>query len=203
MSPLFIVWWSIIGYLSGSLAWGYWIGRYLYRIDIRTKGSGNIGATNVFRVLGPVPGIFTFILDVAKGSLPILIVKYFHGNIVNQIVLFIIGLATILGSKFSIFLKGKGGKAVNCSFGVLLAIIPKEAFSVFLLWIFIFIITGYVSLASIIAAVGLPLFLWLFQKNILLTAAGIIICVVVVSAHKENIRKLLKKKENRFNIWKK
>ncbi len=201
MSLFLIVWWSVIGYLSGSLVWGYWISKYLYNIDIRAKGSGNIGATNVFRVLGPVPGIFTFVLDVGKGSIPVLLAKQFHGNDVNQLALIIIGLFTIIGSKFSVFLKGKGGKAVNCSFGVLLGIMPQEAIITFLLWALIFITTGYVSAASIIAAISLPVFLWLFQKSMVLITAGIIICILVISAHKENILRLYQGKENRFRIW--
>lgn len=203
MSLFLILCWSAVGYLSGSLAWGYWVGRYLYNVDLRTKGSGNIGATNVFRILGPVPGIITFMLDVAKGVLPVSLVKYFYGNNANQLVLLIIGLATIIGSKFSIFLKGKGGKAVNCSFGVILAIIPKEAIISLFLWVLVFIFTGYVSLASMVAAFGLPVFLYIFHKSAVLITAGIIICILIISAHKENIKRLIQGKENRFHIWKK
>ncbi|MCM8759976.1 MAG: glycerol-3-phosphate 1-O-acyltransferase PlsY [Candidatus Omnitrophica bacterium] len=202
MSLFLITFWSIIGYLAGSLPWGYWISKYFYKIDIRTRGSGNIGATNVFRVLGPVPGIITFLLDVGKGSLPIILLKHLQQTNTNQAVLLIVGIATIVGSKFSIFLKGKGGKAVNCSFGVLLALIPKEAFVSFLFWVLIFVATGYVSLASIIAAINLPVLLWLFQENREFVTGGIIISLIIVVAHKENIKRLLQRKENRFNLWK-
>lgn len=195
--------WIAGGYLSGSLVWGYWISRYFYNIDIRTKGSGNIGATNVFRVLGPLPGIITFSLDVLKGSLPVIFAKYFYGEGLNNLVLLSIGFAAIAGSKFSIFLKGKGGKAVNCSFGVLLATLPREAIISLFLWILVFFTTGYVSLASIFAATGLPVFVWIFQKDKIFTSASIFIWILIVVAHKENIKRLLQKKENRFNIWKK
>ncbi|MCX7705978.1 MAG: glycerol-3-phosphate 1-O-acyltransferase PlsY [bacterium] len=203
MSLFLTVFWSIVGYLCGSLPWGYWIGKYLYKVDIRTKGSGNIGATNVFRVLGPIPGIITFLLDVVKGALPITFVKYIHGTNTTQSALLIIGLVTIFGSKFSIFLKGKGGKAVNCSFGVILAVMPKEAIITFLLWSVVFISTGYVSMASMIAAISLPLLLWLSQKGILLIITGLVICILIMIAHRENIVRLFQGKENRFCIWKK
>ncbi|MCM8821520.1 MAG: glycerol-3-phosphate 1-O-acyltransferase PlsY [Candidatus Omnitrophica bacterium] len=189
--------------MSGSFVWGYWIGRYVYGVDIRTKGSGNIGATNVFRVLGPVPGIFTFILDVLKGVFPILLMKYIHGTNLNQLILISTGFAAILGSKFSIFLKGRGGKAVNCSFGVILAIMPIEALISLLLWALVFIITGYVSLASMTAATGLPVFLWLLHKDPVLIITGVFICAVIIMAHKENIKRLTQGKENKFNLWKK
>lgn len=203
MSLFLIFCWVTAGYLSGSFVWGYWIGRYVYGVDIRTKGSGNIGATNVFRVLGPVPGIFTFILDVLKGVFPILLMKYIHGTNLNQLILISTGFAAILGSKFSIFLKGRGGKAVNCSFGVILAIMPIEALISLLLWALVFIITGYVSLASMTAATGLPVFLWLLHKDPVLIITGVFICAVIIMAHKENIKRLTQGKENKFNLWKK
>ncbi|MCM8764512.1 MAG: glycerol-3-phosphate 1-O-acyltransferase PlsY [Candidatus Omnitrophica bacterium] len=200
---LLISCWIAVGYLSGSLAWGYWIGRYLYGVDIRTKGSGNIGATNAFRVLGPVPGIFTFILDVLKGAFPIILMRSIYETNLNQLILISTGFAAILGSKFSIFLKGRGGKAVNCSFGVILAIMPIEALISLFLWTLVFIITGYVSLASMTAAIGLPVFLWLLRKDPILIITGFLICAVIITAHKGNIKRLMQGKENRFNLWKK
>ncbi|MCM8825432.1 MAG: glycerol-3-phosphate 1-O-acyltransferase PlsY [Candidatus Omnitrophica bacterium] len=201
MSWFSIFCWIIVGYFSGSLVWGYWISKYLYGVDIRTKGSGNIGATNVFRQLGPVPGILTFILDVLKGALPLVLLKNFYATNLNHLMILSVGLAAIIGSKFSIFLKGKGGKAVNCSFGVILAIIPIEAIICFFLWILVFMTTGYVSLASMTAAIGLPVFLWLMDKDKILIITGLIICAMIIMAHKENIKRLRKGKENRFKIW--
>lgn len=202
MPILSVIFWIISGYISGSLVWGYWIGRYIYGVDLRTKGSGNIGATNVFRVLGPVPGIFTFILDVLKGALPVMILKYITAKNVNLLLLLAVGIASIIGSRFSIFLKGSGGKAVNCSFGVILALIPQEAFLSLVIWVAVFLGTGYVSMASISAAIGLPLLLLLFKKDIVILIAGILICILIVLAHKENIKRLFLRKENRFKIWK-
>ncbi|MCM8805858.1 MAG: glycerol-3-phosphate 1-O-acyltransferase PlsY [Candidatus Omnitrophica bacterium] len=202
--PFFLILcWGIAGYLSGSLVWGYWISKYFYGIDIRTKGSGNIGATNVFRVLGPVPGIFTFILDVFKGALPIILLKMAYGTNTEEYLLISTGIATILGSKFSIFLRGKGGKAVNCSFGVILGILPKEAIISFFIWLFIFLSTGYVSLASMTAATALPFLTYFLQKNLIFTVATTVISTVIIVAHKENIKRLVSGKENRFMLWKK
>ncbi len=198
-----IIYWIIAGYISGSLAWGYWIAKYIYRVDLRTKGSGNIGATNVFRVLGPAPGIFTFILDVLKGALPVMFFNHTYGKEANLFLLIAIGFASIIGSKFSIFLKGKGGKAVNCSLGVILAIVPREALISLIIWVIIFLTTGYVSLASISAAACLPLLLWFLKENIVIVILGILIFLVIISAHRENIKRLVHGKENRFKIWKK
>lgn len=202
MSLLSVIFWIISGYISGSLVWGYWIGRYIYGVDLRTKGSGNIGATNVFRVLGPVPGIFTFILDVLKGALPVMILKYTTAKNVNLFLLLAVGIASIIGSRFSIFLKGSGGKAVNCSFGVILAVIPREAFLSLIIWVAVFLGTGYVSVASISAAIGLPLLLLLFRKDTVILIAGVLISLVIILAHKENIKRLILGQENRFKIWK-
>jgi glycerol-3-phosphate acyltransferase PlsY len=201
--PLFsIIFWILFGYLSGSLVWGYWIGKYLYGIDLRTKGSGNIGATNVFRVLGPVPGIFTFILDVLKGALPVIIFQSVYGKNANLLFMLAVGLASILGSRFSVFLKGKGGKAVNCSFGVILAVIPRESLLTLGIWIVVFLSTGYVSIASITSAIGLPLLILILKENVVILVAGILISLVIIFAHKENIKRLIQGKENRFKIWK-
>ncbi|MGB9641708.1 MAG: glycerol-3-phosphate 1-O-acyltransferase PlsY [Candidatus Ratteibacteria bacterium] len=195
--------WILLGYFSGSLAWGYWIGKYFYNIDLRNKGSGNIGATNVFRVLGPVPGICTFILDVLKGALPIILMKSVYGKDINQIILVAVGVAAIIGSKFSLFLRGKGGKSVNCSFGVILAMMPVEAIFSLCVWLVMFSLTGYVSLASITAAIALPFLIFILQKNIHFLFVGIVISFVVIFAHKDNIKRLIDGKENRFSIWKK
>jgi len=197
------IYWILLGYVSGSLVWGYWIGRYFYKIDLRNKGSGNIGATNVFRVLGPVPGIFTFILDVLKGALPIILMKSIYGENVNQITLIAVGVAAIIGSKFSLFLKGKGGKSVNCSFGVILAMMPVEAIFSLFVWLVIFALTGYVSLASITAAIALPFLIFILQNDIHLLFVGIVICIVVIFAHRDNIKRLIGGTENRFSLWKK
>ncbi len=197
-----IILWIIAGYVSGSLVWGYWIGRYIYGVDLRTTGSGNIGATNVFRVLGPAPGIFTFILDVLKGALPVMILKYSYANDTNLFLLLAVGLASIVGSRFSVFLKGKGGKSVNCSFGVILAIVPQEALLSSLIWVVVFLSTGYVSAGSIAAAIGFPLLLLLSGKSTIILITGIIISLVIILAHKENIKRLIQGRENRFRIWK-
>ncbi|HOJ30491.1 MAG TPA: glycerol-3-phosphate 1-O-acyltransferase PlsY [bacterium] len=203
MSFFSTIYWIILGYLSGSLVWGYWIGKFFYGIDLRNKGSGNIGATNVFRVLGPVPGIFTFVLDVLKGALPVILVKNIYAKDANQIILATVGIAAIIGSKFSLFLRGKGGKSVNCSFGVILAMMPVEAIFSLVVWLGIFTLTGYVSLASIAAATALPFLILILQKNMPLIFIGILIFIVVIFAHRDNIKRLIEGKENRFSLWKK
>jgi glycerol-3-phosphate acyltransferase PlsY len=126
-----------------------------------------------------------------------------YGTNTEEYLLISTGIATILGSKFSIFLRGKGGKAVNCSFGVILGILPKEAIISFFIWLFIFLSTGYVSLASMTAATALPFLTYFLQKNLIFTVATTVISTVIIVAHKENIKRLVSGKENRFMLWKK
>lgn len=191
---------AIFAYLVGSIPWGYWLAKILKGIDIRHFGSGNIGATNVYRVLGLGPGIFTFILDVLKGVIPILILKNFYIHF-SPLFLVFIGIITIIGHNYSIFLKGKGGKGVSCSFGVILALFPTAAVSSFLLWSFVFLVSGYISLGSIIAALFLPFFIFIFNKNFVYIITGIVIFLIILFAHRSNIKRLLNKKENKIKLW--
>jgi glycerol-3-phosphate acyltransferase PlsY len=191
----------IFAYLFGSIPWGYWLAKILKGIDIRNFGSGNIGATNVYRVLGTWPGVFTFILDVSKGIIPILIVKNFSYIKFSPLFFVFIGIITIIGHNYSIFLKGKGGKGVSCSFGVILALFPMAAVSSFLLWSFIFLTSGYVSLGSIIAALFLPVFIFIFNKNLVYIITGIIIFLIILFSHRANIIRLFKGKENKIKLW--
>ena len=195
--------WILCGYLSGSLVWGFWISRVFYGIDIRGHGSGNIGATNVYRVLGPIPGAATLILDVAKGYLPIFLAGRFSGDAVSSAFLLATGLAVIAGHTFPIFRGWKGGKAVNTSFGVMLALFPNAALCAFLVWITFFFLTGYVSIGSIISAAALPVFIRIFHGRPIFVAAGLTIAAVIIWAHRGNIRRLVRGNENRIRLWKK
>jgi len=187
----------------GSLPWGYWIVKIFKGIDIRKSGSGNIGAANVYRTAGPFLGILTVILDILKGIIPVFLLKKFHQTDFSPLFFVIVGIITILGHNYSIFLKGKGGKGVSCSFGVILALFPMAAISSFLVWSFIFIISGYVSLGSIISALFLPFFIFVFHKNFIYNITGIGIFLIILFSHRSNIKRLIQKKENKINLWKK
>ncbi len=196
----------IIAYLLGSIPTSYLMGRILKKIDIRKFGSGNIGATNAFRVLGVKVGILTLIIDVAKGFFAIQLGKYILENPDNLFLIFI-GLAVILGHIFTIFLKFKGGKGVATSAGVFIALIPIPVFITLVVFILTVWISKYVSLGSLIAA--LTLFITELIININNSFAEIeililifIITVFIIIRHRENIKRILKGNENKIKFKK-
>jgi glycerol-3-phosphate acyltransferase PlsY len=182
-------------YLIGSIPVGYIICRIFKNIDIRKFGSGNIGATNVYRVCGLKLGLPVLILDILKGFIPVYIGKILKFS--NPLIL-IGGILSILGHSFSIFLKGKGGKGVSTSFGVVIGLFPLPAFFSFVLWLIVVFLTKYVSLASISGALLLPFSVYIFTRDIFLSSIGILIFLFILYTHRENIKRLLNKKENRI-----
>jgi len=189
-------------YLFGSIPWGYVLCRVYKKIDIRKYGSGNIGATNVYRTAGGQLAIAVLILDILKGLLPVLLVKLFLTS--EPAHLIAVGIASILGHNFSIFLRGKGGKGVSTSFGVIAGLFPMPALIALLIWISVILITRYVSAGALLAALSLPVSIQAFHKNAVLTATGIVIFLLIVYTHRTNIRRLLQRKENKIKLpWKK
>ena len=188
------------GYLCGSLVWGYWIGR-LRGCDVRRHGSGNIGATNVYRVLGKGPGAVTLLLDIAKGALPVLLARRFLPSL-GPAGLVAVGAAAVVGNTFPVFLRFKGGKGVNCSFGVVLALFPAAAACALAVWLLVFLPSGIVSLASLCAALSLPFWIYAFQQNAIHTAAGAAIFLLIAWTHRANIRRLFRGEEPRTIPWK-
>ena len=196
----------IIAYLLGSIPTSYLMGRILKKIDIRKFGSGNIGATNAFRVLGVKVGILTLIIDVAKGFFAIQLGKYILEN-PDDLILIFIGLAVILGHICTIFLKFKGGKGVATSAGVFIALIPIPVFITLVVFILTVWISKYVSLGSLLAA--LTLFITELIININNSFAEIeililifIITVFIIIRHRENIKRILKGNENKIKFKK-
>jgi acyl phosphate:glycerol-3-phosphate acyltransferase len=199
---------AAVGYLLGSFPSGLIISR-TRGIDIRKHGSGNIGATNVLRVLGKKWGYLVFGLDALKGFAAVRIaflISIAAGSATTRPELLGIagGLACILGHTFPIWLRFHGGKGVATSAGVLLGLMPLAVISVFAVWLILFQVTRYVSVASIGAAAALPLFVWLYLSRDLLTGASllpfsILIAGVVLWRHRSNMRRLLQGKEERFS----
>ncbi len=196
-----------MGYLLGSCPNGYLVARNR-GIDIRKHGSGNIGATNVLRVLGKKWGYLVFALDALKGFAAVRLAFVAAevmalGPTQREFAGIAGGLACILGHTFPVWLRFRGGKGVATSAGVLLGLMPIAVFSVLAVWILLFQITRYVSVASIGAAVALPLFVIVYQRLDLLTGASllpfsILIAGVVVWRHRSNMQRLLHGKEQRF-----
>ena len=192
----------IISFLVGSIPFGYVVCRVFKKIDIRKIGSGNIGATNVYRAAGGFFASIVLLLDILKGFFPV----YLARNVFNfnSLLSITIGLSAILGHIFSIFMKGKGGKGVATSFGVIIGLFPLAAFSSFIIWLISVISTHIVSVSSIAGSIFLPLFIYLFYKDITLTVFGMVISLFILYTHRENIKRLLKKRENRIKLpWEK
>ena len=197
-----------VGYLLGSFPSGLIVSR-TRGIDIREHGSGNIGATNVLRVLGKKWGYFVFGLDVLKGFAAVRIafaIAHASSPEIAQPELVGVagGLACILGHTFSVWLRFRGGKGVATSAGVLLGLMPLAVVSVFAVWVILFQFTRYVSVASIGAAAALPFFVMLYLRLDLLTGASllpfsILIAGVVVWRHRSNMKRLFQGKEQRFD----
>lgn len=188
----------ILAYISGSLPFGLWVGKWARGVDIRNHGSGNLGATNAFRVLGRNLGIAVLCLDILKGMLPVLLFPRLLGFAPTPGQEILIGLAAIVGHVLSFFVKFKGGKGVATALGVFLAIAPVEMGIALGIGIVLITVFGYVSLASVTGAVLLPvLMLWNGRPGVVLLVTTLISLVVVVR-HKSNIVRLLKGEENRI-----
>ncbi|MCX7738558.1 MAG: glycerol-3-phosphate 1-O-acyltransferase PlsY [Hydrogenothermaceae bacterium] len=189
-----IIVYSLIAYLIGSIPFGLVVGK-LFGKDIRKEGSGNIGATNVTRVVGKKAGILVLVLDAVKGFLPVyyLIGKGYTPKFISAICIF-----AVLGHTFSIFLKFKGGKGVATALGVLFALSLKSSVIVLIFWLGIFLATGYVSLASILSAGIFWVVVHVITGDIYYTYASLIIALIIVLKHRSNIDRLLKGEEYRF-----
>jgi glycerol-3-phosphate acyltransferase PlsY len=193
--------------LLGSFPSGLLISR-TRGVDIRKHGSGNIGATNVLRVLGKKWGYLVFALDALKGFAAVRIafsiaLAVGPGITPRELVGIAGGLACIFGHTFPVWLRFRGGKGVATSAGVLLGLMPLAVVSVFAVWVILFQFTRYVSVASIGAAAALPLFVLLYLRLDLLTGASlfpfsILIAGVVVWRHRSNMKRLFQGKEERF-----
>ena len=213
ISLIFVV---LIGYFLGAIPFGVMISKHFRGFDLRTKGSGNMGSTNAFRVLGWKLGLMVQFLDLAKGVAAVLIATFlfnglpFHNQTPFQditVFRFFAGIAAVLGHCYTIFAGFKGGKGISTAAGMLVAIAPVEtavAIGVFLL---IVVASGYISLGSIGAAIMFPTAMFV-RQNVLgvdiygyhtLIVGAIAISAFLIYRHRANIQRLLTKSENRFD----
>ena len=194
---------AVVAYLLGSIPTGYLVGM-AKGIDVRKAGSGNIGATNAFRILGKGAGILVLFVDALKGWLAAAVVPNLAHQMLNaggeniEYLQIIGGVMVILGHNYTCWLKFKGGKGIATSAGVLIALIPA-AFGVCLVaWVVVFFLTRYVSLASIAAAVSLPFSTWAFGSSYSMLVVATILSVLAIYKHKPNIERLLNGTENKL-----
>lgn len=190
----------ILSYLLGSLVPGYWIGKYFYNIDLCKTGSGNIGTTNSFRVLGTKAGIVVLILDILKGTLAGCLPYLFHVDINVMIV----GLFAILGHTFSFWIHFKGGKAVATSAGVLLAYNPHYFVLVSTVFVLMIFISSMVSVGSIVGFLFALAYSFTLH-DLILQSLAFLLTVFVLYRHKSNFKRILNGTENMvpfgINYW--
>jgi glycerol-3-phosphate acyltransferase PlsY len=201
----------ISAYLLGSIPTGYIVAR-AKGIDIRAVGSGNIGATNAFRVLGKPAGVFVLVVDALKGFCACTVLTSvlldafavprtpYDADMTERVVA---GIVAVLGHNFTCWLRFKGGKGIATTAGVYLAVAPLSVGIALGLWIVVFLATRYVSLASIVAAIALPTAVWMTQTSIPLGLATTAIGAMAVWKHKGNIARLKAGTENRIVFGKK
>lgn len=187
----------LAAYVIGGFPSGLVVGKGLYHTDIREFGSHNTGATNAYRVLGPVGGLVVLLLDVCKGLAGVWLGQTGGAALPEYQVYFMIagGLLAIIGHSCSVFLKFKGGKGVATGLGVILYLAPVETAIVFAVWAVIVGITRIVSLGSIIGAILVPILMVFFGEHISIVIFGVCAALLVVIRHKDNIIRLLQGKE--------
>jgi glycerol-3-phosphate acyltransferase PlsY len=196
-----------LGYLFGSFPAGYFAGR-IAGVDVRSAGSGNIGATNVLRVLGKRWGYAVFFVDAFKGFAGVRVAFFLTDHLASvrtHAVYFAILAAVfcVIGHTFPVWLRFKGGKGVATSAGAVFGLMPLAAVIIFLVWVIVFEITRYVSVASLVAASALPVAVALLLHWEIIEGAGLlylslVLAVLVVWSHRSNFSRLLQGTEQRF-----
>jgi acyl phosphate:glycerol-3-phosphate acyltransferase len=198
---------AIGGYVLGSIPTGYWVGR-LQGVDIRSLGSGNIGATNVMRFLGKPAGIFVLLMDALKGYLACKLVAGLviglagtpdtNMALIREWHSLVGGVAAILGHNYSVWLGFKGGKGIATSAGVLVALVPVALLVCLGVWGLVMAACRYVSLASVAAAAVLPFAVWWSHGSGTLVAVSAFLSIMAIYKHRANIQRLLQGTEHRF-----
>ncbi len=192
----------VASYFLGAVPSGFLAGK-ARGIDVRTVGSGNIGATNVFRILGKKAGTIVLAADMLKGFvaarwLPLLALKVFPGGVPAEHLALAAGVAVIFGHNFTCWLNFKGGKGIATSGGVVMAWAPLACVSALVLWGLVFLATRFVSLASIAAALLLPMAVWYFNGSPTMTWTMAALSALAIYKHKGNIQRLLAGTESRI-----
>lgn len=190
----------IFAYLCGAIPFAYIIAKAVGKVDIRTVGSGNPGATNVFRTIGKGAGSVTFILDALKGFVPVWFAFFIDSSFSYSVA---IVAAVIMGHVFSVFLKFKGGKGVATACGAFLALMPLPTLCALLVFLIVFLASGYVALGSICAAVVIPLSAFFSGYHIEAIIFSFAIALLIIYKHRTNISRLRHGTEHKFKIFKK
>jgi glycerol-3-phosphate acyltransferase PlsY len=192
-----LVLWFIAAYFLGSIPTSWLVVKLVTGKDLRELGSGNLGATNLYRQLGWKWAVPAAIIDVAKGAIPVLVFAPEAGG--GPLLAALLGITAVLGHVFSVFVKFKGGKGVATGAGVMLGFAPWAVLASAALWGLIVRLTGYVSLGSVLAAAALPLAVWLLhpERRDVVWVFGLL-ALMIIGLHRANIKRLLAGTEHRF-----
>ncbi len=201
MTGLVVV--ALVSYLSGAIPFSYIAGRLFAGIDLRGHGSGNLGASNTFRLLGIKVAVVVLICDVAKGFLPVFFATAYAptGNVPDHWIMLAAGFFAVIGHMFSVFVRFSGGKGIATASGVFLAISPPVYLATFAVFAAVFAAKRIVSLASIAGTLALPVVVYVLNKTGVepshwsLQAVSIAVTIVVVAKHHSNIKRLIAGKE--------
>jgi glycerol-3-phosphate acyltransferase PlsY len=189
------LWLIPLAYLIGSIPFGLLIARASKGVDVRTVGSGNIGATNVLRAAGTWPAALTLGLDFSKGWIPVALARSFGGT---EMSVAAVGLAAFFGHLYPIFLRLRGGKGVATGFGVLLGVNPKVAGLVAAAWLLAAAIGRYSSVAALVASAAAPFLLWRLDGRPVFIALGAVLAAFIVVRHRDNLSRLVAGQEARI-----
>ena len=186
----------LLVYLIAAIPTGVVLTRLMGLDDVRTKGSGNIGATNVYRVAGKLPGILTLVGDILKGFLPLLAIKLWLDPSPGQLGL--AGVVAIVGHCYPAYLRFRGGKGVATALGIFLVLDPLALLGGCLVFVAAVALTRYISLGSTLAAVTVPLLTLLLGRPLPLLIGAALIGMLIVWRHRDNLQRLRAGTENRF-----
>jgi glycerol-3-phosphate acyltransferase PlsY len=197
VNPFLLV---VLSYLLGAIPTSHWVGRGVYGVDLRTKGSGNLGATNTFRILGWKAAAPVVVVDVAKGFVPAFLFARIDAPGAAWTWALVYGSAAVIGHVFSVWVRFRGGKGVATSAGVFLGLAPWAVLVGFMVWLVTVAVTRIVSLGSILAALALPVAV-AFGPNpggpgLFWFTVGL--AAFVIWAHRSNLQRLLRGEESRF-----
>ncbi|MDD5496004.1 MAG: glycerol-3-phosphate 1-O-acyltransferase PlsY [Candidatus Omnitrophica bacterium] len=197
---------ALVSYLIGAIPTGFIVTKFFKGVDIRELGSSNVGATNVFRTTGKLPGVLTLVFDILKGVIVVTVVcdfaYSFTENLDYEFFRSFLGLTVICGHIWPVFLKFRGGKGVATTIGVMGIIAPLVLALSLGAWLAVFIPTNYVSLASLALGLSLPICAAFLNKSIYVVLLAVVICGLNTYKHKDNIKRLLKREERKTVIFK-
>lgn len=189
-------WGYFLSFLAGSFPTAYLYALYFHKIDIRQYGSGNMGATNSFRILGKKAGLIVFVLDMLKGLIPVYIMSLYTNN---QKIILLTGILAVLAHIFSPWVKFKGGKGIATSFGMILGFSPLAALLAIAVFFICIYYSSYVSLGSLLGVLTFTVFIWFSFKNqppIPMLCLGL--CLLLFATHRNNIKRLITGTENKI-----